>query len=99
MAYCEVVVQKRRVLSRLIGPKYGWNERHEKGVSSLGTFVLKKGQTTDNGKLQVKLVDVIPGDSCAEAGTTISRARATLQFVRLPEQKVLCEDSSLRPAI
>jgi hypothetical protein len=77
----------------------GWNERHEKGVSSLGTFVLKKGQTTDNGKLQVKLVDVIPGDSCAEAGTTISRARATLQFVRLPEQKVLCEDSSLRPAI
>jgi len=71
----------------------GWNERHENGVRSLGTFVLKKGQTTDNGKLQVKLLVVIPGDSCAEAGTTISRARATLQFVRLPGQKVLCEDS------
>jgi hypothetical protein len=55
--------------------------------------VLKKGQTTDNGKLQVKLLDIIPGDSCAEAGTTISRARATLQFVWLPEQEVLCEDS------
>jgi hypothetical protein len=71
----------------------GWNERYDKGVRSLGTFVLRKGQTTDNGKLQVKLLDVIPGDSCAEAGTTISRARAILQFVRLPEQKVLCEDS------
>jgi hypothetical protein len=71
----------------------GWNERRARGVTSLGTFVLKNGQTTDNGKLQVKLLDVIPGDSCAEVGTTINRARATLQFVSLSEQKVLCEDS------
>lgn len=71
----------------------GWKETHVRGVRSLGTFVLNEGQATDNGRVQIKLLDLIPPARCAEAGTSISRRRAKFQFIKLPEQKVLCEDT------
>jgi hypothetical protein len=69
-----------------------WKERRERGVRIRGEFVLKKGTSTDNGKIQVKVIDLIPPDPCAEAGAFQRNARAGIQFVRLSDNKVLLED-------
>lgn len=71
---------------------YGWKERRERGVRIRGEFVLKKGTSTDNGKIQVKIIDLIPPDPCAEAGAFQGQTRARIQFVRLSDNKVLLDD-------
>lgn len=71
----------------------GWRERSERGITIHGNFVLRKGETTDNGKIQVGLVDIIPPDPCAEVGTFQRQARARIQFIRVADQRVLCEDT------
>src|SRR5262245_37471055 len=70
----------------------GWKERSERGVRIRGDFVLKKGDSTDNGKIQVKIIDLIPPDPCAEAAAFQRNARARIQFVRLSDNKVLLDD-------
>jgi len=69
-----------------------WKERNERGLRILGDFVLKKGETTDNGKVQVKMISLIPPDPCAETGSFQRQARARIQFVRLSDSKVLYDD-------
>jgi hypothetical protein len=70
----------------------GWKERREQGVRIHGDFVLKKGNSTDNGKIQVKIIGLIPPDACAEAGAFQRQARARIQFVRLSDNEVLLDD-------
>jgi hypothetical protein len=70
----------------------GWKERDEQGVRIRGDFVLKKGETTDNGKVQVKVIGLIPPNPCAETGTFSRQARARIQFARLSDNKVLFDD-------
>lgn len=70
----------------------GWKERMERGIRIRGDFALKKGTSTDNGKIQVKIIDLIPPDPCAEAGAFQRNARARIQFVRLSDNKVLLDD-------
>jgi hypothetical protein len=79
-------------------PKYpinvsGWKTRNERGVTVLGDFVLRKNEVTDNGKTQVKIVDLIAPDPCAEAGAFQHQARARMQFISLLDQKVVCEET------
>lgn len=70
----------------------GWRERAGNGFTILGDFVLKKGEATDNGQFQVRVEEIIPPDPCAEVGTFQRQARARIQFVRLADDRVLCED-------
>jgi len=83
---------ERRTEPAYPGSVSGWKERNEQGVRILGDFVLKKGETTDNGKVQVKMISLIPPDPCAETGTFQRQARARIQFVRLSDSKVLFDD-------
>ena len=62
------------------GPVAGWKESQEAGVHSVGTLVLKKGESSDNGKIGVKVVDMMAGDPCAEYGTLESLSRVKMQF-------------------
>lgn len=55
--------------------------------------MLRKDQTTENGELQIKLMELISGDPCVDAGSERHQARVTLQFVRVRDKKVLCEDT------
>jgi hypothetical protein len=71
----------------------GWKQNRERGLRVLGNFVLKKDQSTDNGVLRIKVLDIIPGEPCSEAGTYQHQARVTIQFIRVSDQKVLCEDT------
>jgi hypothetical protein len=70
----------------------GWKTRNDRGVTALGDFVLKKNETIDNGKVQVKILDLVAPDACAEAGAFQRNARARIQFVSLTNQKVMCDD-------
>lgn len=70
----------------------GWDGTHKGGTGGGRTFVLRKGETTDNGLVQVKIVDIFPPKPCAEAGSFERQPRARIQFVRSSDQKILCED-------
>ena len=70
----------------------GWGEREDRGVRILGEFALKKGETTQNEKVQIKLLELIPPESCAAGGEFRAQARARLQFVRVADGRILCED-------
>ena len=71
----------------------GWNIKRERGLTILGNFVLRQNQAIDNGKLQIKLLEVKAGDPCVEAGDERHEPRITLQFVRLRDGKTLCEET------
>ena len=68
----------------------GWKDYQENGVRQRGNFVLRKGETTDNGKIQIKVLDITAPDPRSEPGTWSSLPKAQLEFVRLSDQKVLC---------
>jgi hypothetical protein len=71
----------------------GWKYHEENGVGIVGEFVLKKGESTNNGEVQIKIVDLISPDTCADQGTTQSKKRAKIQFVRMADNKVMCEET------
>jgi hypothetical protein len=84
--------------STRIEPNYptevsGWQQRHERGLKILGNFVLRKDQMIENGEIQIKLLELIPGNPCVDAGSERHQPRVTLQFVKARDEKVLCEDT------
>ncbi|HXI91856.1 MAG TPA: hypothetical protein VNO24_17720 [Blastocatellia bacterium] len=72
----------------------GWKDfgSNSGGAVIRGRFVVRKGETTDNGKIQIKVLELISPDRCAEAGAINAQARVRFQFVRSSDHKVLCED-------
>jgi hypothetical protein len=60
---------------------------------SRGNFVLRKNEATDDGKIRIKVLDLIPPDPCAEVMSFQRTARVTLQFIRMSDQRPLCEDT------
>lgn len=73
----------------------GWKDHREFGVHVLGEFVLRKNETTDNGKVQFRLIDVVPGEPCVDGGPQAHNARVVLQVISPSDGKVLCEDTFL----
>jgi hypothetical protein len=61
------------------------------GYRAQGEFVIKTGDSVEDGKIRVKVCKLIPPDHCAEAGSFHRKARVELQFIRMSDQKVLCE--------
>jgi hypothetical protein len=67
-----------------------WTERTDFGVTSIGFFVMNKGESIDNGQLGVRVIDILPkGCSCMSCEPTNPRAR--IAFYRPSDNKVLCE--------
>lgn len=67
-----------------------WGERTDFGVTSIGFFVMNKGETIDNGRLGVKVIDVFPKKcECMSCDPTSPRVR--LAFYQPSDNKVLCE--------
>jgi hypothetical protein len=56
-------------------------------------LVLTKGESSDNGKVGIRVVDIIAGDPCASYGTLQSITRVKLQFYQPAQQSVICEDT------
>jgi hypothetical protein len=74
------------------GPVAGWKESRDGGVHTVGILVLKKGESSDKGKIGVKVVDIIAADPCAGYGTLQSIPRVKMQFYQAPQQKMVCEE-------
>jgi len=81
-----------RVEPALPNDAAGWKVRNENGVRILGSFLLRKGEATRNNKIQVTLVDIYPGDPCSEAASYLRSPSTKLEFIRLSDHQVLCED-------
>lgn len=70
----------------------GWNEtRIEYGITSIGEFVLKKGESVDNGRFGIKLVETIPDQKCVIIEGPSHLPKATVQFYRVSDKQVLLE--------
>jgi hypothetical protein len=71
----------------------GWKEvTIENNVRLIGQHVLNKGESTDNGKLGVKLVDISPPVTCQGLYLWKPPARkAKLQFFQPKNNEILCE--------
>jgi hypothetical protein len=68
----------------------GWKDFQEDTTKLRGRFLLKSGESTDNGKLRIKVLELIPPDCMSEAGSFEHRARVRLQFESAADRKVLC---------
>jgi hypothetical protein len=71
--------------------RLGWNEQEVRGFHMLGSFVLKTGESIENGNVQIKVIELTPRDPCVEPTSLIGMDRVTLRFIRKTDQKVLCE--------
>ena len=61
------------------------------GVTYVGQFILQKGESTDNGKIGVRLVN-ITSKPCPFATICLQpEAKASLRFYRPADQSVICE--------
>jgi hypothetical protein len=70
----------------------GWRDSQNGTTKLRGSFVLRKGEHTDNGKLQITVSDLLPPECTGDAGDFAARARVKLKFVRLSDEHVLCSD-------
>jgi hypothetical protein len=70
----------------------GWSKVESTTNAVEGNLVIKKGERSDNGKIGVSVIEIIPGSACAEGGSQERQARVKLQFVRIPAGQILCED-------
>lgn len=69
----------------------GWKYYEKDGVGIMGELILKKGESTNNGKVEIKIVDIIPENLCAEPMVDEGKRRVKIQFKRMSDNKVVCE--------
>jgi hypothetical protein len=75
----------------------GWKPfRVGGGISFVGQFVLRKGESTDNGELGVKVMDIMPGPPAPPATTSMESdgSKAVLRFYRVSDRSVICDFTS-----
>lgn len=67
----------------------GWKEFVSNGVKVKGDFVLNLGESTDNGKFGVKVLEITPAICHFMSESELPKAR--IQIYRVTDQKVMCE--------
>ena len=70
----------------------GWSNYKEGTTKFRGRFVLRAGESTDNGMIRVKAVELLPPRFTGDAGDFEARARVRLAFISVSDEKVLCWD-------
>ena len=69
----------------------GWRHTTDGEVLTVGSFVLKKGESTESDKLGVTMVDLKPSRLCAGPLAEPSAAQLTLRLYRPSDHKIICE--------
>jgi hypothetical protein len=69
----------------------GWKEIRDGTVVSIGMFVMNKGESTDNGELGVKVLDIIAPKPCSDGYAGMPKV--ILSFYRPSDNKVLCDEA------
>ena len=67
-----------------------WKARTDVGFTSIGFFVMNKGESSDNGQLGVRVIDILPKQcECMSCEPTLPRVR--IAFYQPSDSRVLCE--------
>lgn len=69
----------------------GWKYHMEGNVGIVGEFVLKNGESTNNGEVEIKVIDLIPAKCFPNQEAVNANRRAKLRFTRMSDSKVICE--------
>jgi hypothetical protein len=75
----------------------GWKQREEGTLLTLGSFVLNKGETTENKKLGITFVGFEAARICSTPLSEPSPAKVRLRFYTPSDQHTLCETTILIP--
>lgn len=70
--------------------KTSWSESHDYGFTSVGQFLLNRGESTDNGKLGIRVVDFLPSKCRSLFAEYPDPPRVVLEFYRPGDKLVLC---------
>jgi hypothetical protein len=66
----------------------GWKETvAESGFKIRAHLVLKKGEESDNGKIGVKVVDILPPERCAEPLSYHGQVRVVFEFYNVSDRQ------------
>ena len=79
----------RSIINPRRPPAAGWVETRFQGVTVKGQFVLNKNETTENGQVGIRLLDI--GEAKCEIFRITRVPSATLQFYRVANKSVVCE--------
>lgn len=70
----------------------GWEDSDSgSGFRFRAVLLLKKGESSDNGKIGVKVTDIAEAEQCGDVGIEYHR-RATVQFFSPSDGRMLCEE-------
>jgi hypothetical protein len=69
----------------------GWQDTYFSGVHSIAELVLSKGESSDNGELGVKVLDIIPPKPCSDGYAGMPKV--VLSFYRPSDKTVLCDEA------
>jgi hypothetical protein len=89
-SYCQLSPMSRDTPDRP-NIKSTWNESQIYGFTSIGPLILNKGESTDNGSIGVKVIDIIPRNCSSFLSHSPQPPKAILQFYRPSDHQVLCE--------
>jgi hypothetical protein len=83
-------------LARRVQPKYpkkvrGWVDDPYNRRLFQGPFVLRKGESTENGQLGVRVADILAPKCSTRFAESPERAQVILQFYDPSSKQVLCE--------
>lgn len=72
---------------------HGWNKYHDNqtGVTFCAELLLRRGESSDNGKYGVRVTQILDAELCCGDQTPRCNRRATVQFYRVQDNRLLCE--------
>ena len=68
---------------------HGWEQFQDRAMTVKGDFILTLGESTDNGKIGVKVVELTPARCSMIREPEFPTAR--IQFFNVADRKVICE--------
>ena len=68
-----------------------WQSQHANFIDTMGFFVMSKGESTDNGTLGVKVVDILPSKCRSAFSERGNYPKIILQFYHPHNHQVVCE--------
>jgi hypothetical protein len=68
---------------------HGWQKYETESLTIKGQFVLSKGESTDNGHVGIRVVDIYAAKYHLLDSPELPRAK--VQFFRVPDQTIICE--------
>jgi hypothetical protein len=69
----------------------GWKQTKDDGVTFRAVLLLRKGESSANGKFGVRVTDIIEGNPCCGDPSPLCDRRARIQFFRSGDGQILCE--------